>query len=170
MALDRGAAQCRPAWGSMTLTIILTIVGALLGATFSLLLPPVIERVRSKGGELTGEWRQSIPPSQHKSYPRVDRVIIHQNGQRFKAICSREQPAQERDHRWYMRGFLSGNEAVVVFWPFKSNPDGSSFGTMVLHRVPDPQGGQCWDGSYVRPGSPAATPPSGPHPLKWEPY
>lgn len=153
--------------------IVIGILLALAGAVAGVVIAPLGEPIRSalsrSGGELSGKWKQVIPPSSSKPYQRVDEVRVGQRGARLVALCRRIEPFEERDRSWHMRGYLSGNETVIVFWPKRGNPDGTSFGTIVLHRSSD-QPEASWSGYYARPalGQTTSKTNSPQLPLVWE--
>jgi hypothetical protein len=133
---------------------IVLVLGAGLGVAATIAADMLRKRIDSRGGELTGEWREILSPGYHKEYEREDEVRVFQkrHSGRFSAEFKRNEPETERGRRWRASGLVQGNEAVAIFWPIGAGHDGSSFGVAILHR--DPSGlGKVWRGFYIRPGT-----------------
>ena len=151
------------------------IVGAFIAAAFGVVFEPQLGRLRERvifhGGDLSGTWRQTCPPSVHKDYERIDELEVHHrpNG-RLVAFGKRIQPPDE--HRtWRFEGHVSGSVLVAVFTPQRRPDDPGSFGVLLLHQDSSSRTAK-WTGGYVRPSS-AKTSWSGgrevlSNPLIWE--
>jgi len=132
----------------------LVVTGGLLGVLLSPTEDTCKSWILSRGGELTGPWREELHPAYHKRFSRIDHLNVRHR--RFSGHISvqvtRVEPADELGRRWRMSGYMRGDEVFLVFWPVGKEYDGSSYGVMVLHRD-TVSVGKRWNGVYIRPGT-----------------
>ena len=135
-------------------------VGAALGVLFSPAEDTWKTWLLSRGGELSGHWREELLPAYHKPFNRVDelRVRHRRSSGRLYVQVTRKEPEEEAGRKWRMLGSARGDEAFLVFWPTGRGYDGSSYGVMILHRDPK-SAGKIWRGVYIRPGTDINKPP-----------
>lgn len=130
----------------------------LAGGVLGVLLSPTEDSwktwILSRGGELTGSWREELHPAYHKPFTRIDDLTVHHRriSGRITVHVTRIEPVDELGRTWRMTGYIRGDEIILVFWPIGKSYDGSSYGVMVLHRDTT-SAGKRWNGAYIRPGT-----------------
>ena len=130
-----------------------------LGACLSVVIAAIAGAIWRKGtgivggwfslrhGEIRGTWYAVLAPY-GTSKKRVDRMRIHQRGQKIWGQIERVQP-RGTNAKWRFDGYVHGNAVVCVFYTMSPKEDPTSYGAINVHR--DPADRAVYRGYYTRP-------------------
>ncbi|HVR95991.1 MAG TPA: hypothetical protein VMW27_05215 [Thermoanaerobaculia bacterium] len=118
---------------------------ALVGAVLGILLKPLWDFVASRRGELTGEWKQIIPPFDGEP-EKIATVKVRHVGDRIYGRTERTSPKLEFDQIWKVEGRVKRGLMFGIYWPEDTARLPGSYGTLqfkILHE-------NVFEGFYVR--------------------
>lgn len=123
----------------------LQLLWAFVGGVFGILLPPLWEFVASRRGELTGTWRQIIPPFEGEP-EKLANVKLRQVGDRLKGTTHRTAPRLEFEQEWKVEARMKRGFAFGMYWPKDTARLPGSYGTLQFKIVDENR----LEGFYVR--------------------
>jgi hypothetical protein len=130
------------------LRIVISIISAIAGAISSLFLKELVDFLKSRDGELSGEWIQIIY-DKNGSILKKDIVECYHLGDRLQGTIQRLEPSTDKYRKWTFEGKILDDLFFGTFLTTDRRRNPGSYGTLQLRKVIF-QGETTLEGFYIK--------------------
>jgi hypothetical protein len=125
--------------------VVVPILAAGVGAAIYALVAQGVLSIRSRRGEMGGDWWQRIPP-QSGEPAKLDWVHCSHGGENLDGFVHRILPIEQQEKEWNFRGKKKESFVFTTFWTRSEKVNPESYGTIQLTR----SSRTSFDGFYMK--------------------
>ena len=112
----------------------ISIISAIVGALAGLFFKELVDFLKSRDSELSGEWIEVID-AQNGEVAKKDKVESRHFGNRLKGSIKRIEPPSENYKTWTFEGYYLDDLFFGIFQTTDKRLNPGSYGTLQLRRV-----------------------------------